>query len=349
MDFGEVGHALKILQIVPDFEEGGVERHVLELIRELEALGHDLTLATAGGRLEAALPNSVKRIHLPVQRKNPITGLFCASYLAIRSRSWDLLHAHSRVPAWIAWWASVLSGIPWVMTAHALYSRNAGLAPLSRAKGVICVSPAVRKHLEEHLPPHIVVIPNGLPPTSTRWEGRGFPDNPRFLFVGRLTRIKGLDTVIRALEPLANREWILDVIGDGPQRAELEALSRKLNLGAHIVFHGFRNDSAAWMARSGCLLFPSFSEGMGLVVMEALNLGLPVLSSSLEPLLPMASGPLLPPGDVDAWSNAIAEVLEGGPASPLEAAGFPTSTDMAQATDNFYKEVLDVENSSLCR
>ncbi len=55
MDFGEVGHALKILQIVPDFEEGGVERHVLELIRELEALGHDLTLATAGGRLEAGL------------------------------------------------------------------------------------------------------------------------------------------------------------------------------------------------------------------------------------------------------------------------------------------------------
>ncbi|MBR1672237.1 MAG: glycosyltransferase, partial [Fretibacterium sp.] len=169
---------------------------------------------------------------------------------------------------------------------------------------------------------------------------RGFPDNPRFLFVGYLARRKGLDVALRALGELKGPRWTLDILGDGSQRAGLEALVKELGLEGRTVFHGFRDDAGEWMARSGCLLFPSYEEGLPLTVLEALAVGLPVLASDLEPLRPLASGPLLPPGDVSAWREAIEKVLNGGPASPLSAEGLPTFEETVRGTEEFYESIV---------
>ena len=133
---------MKILYIVPGLDEGGAEVHVLNLIRELSERGHDITLASCGGRLEAELPENVRVIHVPSERKNPVTIIHSARVLSRLGR-WEIIHAHSRVPAWAAWVLSGLTRTPWLMTAHALYSLNAGLIPLRRADGLICVSEAV--------------------------------------------------------------------------------------------------------------------------------------------------------------------------------------------------------------
>ncbi len=331
---------MRILHLVPEFEEGGVERYVLQLVKEQVSHGLQVSLVTAGGKLESLLPPEVKVIHLPVHRKNLITGLYCVFHLAKNIKKWDLLHAHSRVPAWIAWWTSGLTGIPWIMTAHAMYSLNAGITPLKHANGVICISDAVKQHLTKYLPARTVTVPNGVRKPSRLWEGKNNSEQPRFLFVGRLTRLKGLDTALRALGGLKDRDWTLDVIGDGPQRTELENLIAELGLKERIAFHGFRDDVEAWMARSSCLLFPSNQEGMGLAVLEAVNVGLPVLASDLEPLRPLASGSLIPPGNVDAWRKAIEKVLDGEPASPLLAERLPAFEDTVRGTEEFYKEVL---------
>lgn len=331
---------MRILHLVPEFEEGGVERYVLQLTKEQLAQGLQVFLATAGGKLESQLPPEVKVIHLPVQRKNLITGLYCVFRLAQNIKLWDLLHAHSRVPAWIAWWTSGLTGIPWIMTAHAIYSLNAGITPFKHANGVICISEPVKQHLTNYLPAPTIIVPTGVRKPSRRWEGINNSDQPRFLFVGRLTRLKGLDTVLRALAQLQDHPWTLDVIGDGPQRAEWEALTAELNLKERVVFHGFRDDVEDWMIRSSCLLFPSHHEGMGMTVLEALNTGLPVLASDLEPLRPLASGPLIPPGEVDAWRKGIEKVLKCEGASPLSAEKLPTFADTVRKTEDFYKEIL---------
>ncbi|MBQ9566220.1 MAG: glycosyltransferase family 4 protein [Synergistaceae bacterium] len=337
---------MKILHIVPEFHEGGVERYVLEMSREQTAHGHSVSLATAGGKLEPLLPPEVKVLHLPVQRKNPLTGLYCALYLAARRKRWNLIHVHSRVPAWIAWWASALTALwgrrlPWIMTAHAPYSLNAGITPLRHADGAICVSEAVRRHLEGYLPHRAVTLPNGVKKPSVLWRGEGFLNgHPRFLFVGYLARRKGLDVALRALGELKDRDWTLDVLGDGAQREEWTALARELGLEGRITFHGFRDDAEEWMSRSGCLLFPSYEEGLPLTVLEALAVGLPVLASDIEPLRPLASGPLIPPGDVAAWRAALERVLDGWPASPLSVRGLPTFEDTVRDTEAFYTEVL---------
>ncbi len=333
---------MKVVQIVPEFDEGGVERHVLWLATELAALGHEVLVVTEGGKLEIELPSAVTVRHLPVARKNPLTGLLSALRLSrwARREGWQLFHAHSRVPAWIAWWASALSGRPWLMTAHALYSLNGGIAPFRRADGAVCVSEAVRRHLGGRLPERTVVIPNGLPPARRVWAGEGFPANPRFLFVGRLTRLKGLAVVLEALSGLLDRPWRLDVVGDGPQREEFEALARSLGVSERVFFAGFRDDAEAWMAEAGCLVFPSYNEGMGLVALEAIRMGLPLVASDLEALRPLSSGGLVPPGDVETWRGALAAVLDGGPGSRFDRATVTTTAEMVRAVAAFYGEIL---------
>jgi len=345
MDDPEMG-PLKIAEILPEFHEGGVERHVLWLSNALAGIGHQVTVITAGGKLEGKLDTEVEIWRLPVHRKNPVTGLYSALKIACRAKRerWNILHAHSRVPAWIAWWVSIISGKPWVATAHAQYSLNAGLIPYRKADGVICVSMTVREHLDGFLPENTKVIPNGIPPASRKWAGKGFPENPRFLFVGRLTRLKGLDVVIEALSGLVDREWTLDVVGDGPQREELEAKVKLNCLDKKITFHGFREDVEDWMAETGCLLFPSLEEGQGLVLMQAIQVGLPALASDIEPVRELVGddATLLLPGDVETWARFLSEIFENRFTPPVfDPVSVPTDHEMAGRANVFYGDILD--------
>lgn len=342
MDNPEMG-PLKIAQILPEFHEGGVEHHVLWLSNALAGRGHQVMVITAGGKLEEKLDPGVKLWRLPVHRKNPVTGFYSALKIAGRAKRehWDILHAHSRVPAWIAWWTSSMTGIPWVFTAHARYSLNKGLKPFPNANGAISISRTVEKHLEQYLPEHRAVIMNGLPPTELRWQKKG-ERKRRFLFVGRLTRIKGLDLVLEALGGLKDLEWELDVIGDGHQRDELEAFSEDTGLSGRVHFHGFRDDPQEWMSRSDLLLFPSIDEGMPIVLMQAIQVGIPVLASDIEPVREMLGekASLIPVGNREAWVNAIKRILNDTfPLSNKYQCLLPTDLSMAKETEHFYRSV----------
>lgn len=335
---------MKILMILPEFEEGGVERHVLWLSTELSALGHSVWIATAGGRLEAMLPPEIRVFHLPVHRKNPATAIYCALRLAAlcRTEGIDLLHAHSRVPAWIAWWTSRISGKPWVFTAHACYSKNAGVFPLKRSNGTICVSETVRSHLATFLPAESIVIRNGLPESGLSWKGNTEKVR-QFLFVGRLTPLKGLDIVLQALCSVKELDWTLDILGDGPKRSELESFVMDNGLEGKVTFHGVQNDVGGWMARKDCLLFPSLSEGFGLVFMQALKIGIPCLASDLpatREILGRAGG-LLEAGNVSVWEKAIGELLRGERRAPkFDPARVHSLRKMCEETLKFYDRTL---------
>lgn len=336
---------MKILHIVPEFQEGGVERYVVQLSHEQVKAGHDVILATSGGKLESLLPENVQVIHLPVQRKNLLTGLYSAHKLA-GLQGLSIIHAHSRVPAWIAWRISSLKKIPWLMTAHAPYSLNAGLTPLQHADGVICVSEAVEHELTKYLPKNSITIPNGIRKPKFTWDKKYFPERKKFLYVGYLSKRKGLIVAIEALGRLKNYEWTLDVLGDGTHREELESLVKELGISDRVKFYGFRDDAEEFMSRSSCLLFPSYQEGLPLTVNEALAVGLPVLASDIEPLRPLALGALIPAGDVSAWTEAIKSVLEGKPASPLSVKKLITFEETAKRTENFYREILNHEQKN---
>ena len=336
---------MKVIMLLPEFEEGGVERHVLWLTACLEKQGHQVLLATAGGKLESSLPPGVRVLRLPVQRKNPLAAFYSAVRLAAFARveNADLFHAHSRVPAWIAWWAAALSRRPWVVTAHDRYRKNAAIAPFRRAAGAICVSEAVRAHLQGFLPERAVVVRNGIPDPSARWRPREDKAPYRFLFVGRLTKRKGLHVALSALAELGGHAWSLDVVGDGPQKGELESRVLAMGIAERVRFHGFRDDVADWMAGADCLLFPSFDEGMPLTLMQAVRVGLPVLASKIDPVAELVEDEsrLLLPGDASAWKEALLDVMEGRKAPPVYDPGLvPSDAQMSREVLGFYGETL---------
>ncbi len=333
---------MRILYVMPGFDEGGTEIHVLNLIRGMTKRGHEVTLASSGGRLEQSLPPSAKILHMPADRKNPITIIYCALRLARQQKKyhWDIIHAHSRVPAWISWLLSKITGVKWIVTAHALYSLNLGIIPLKHSDGAICISRAVKNHLAEYLPPDNVIIPNGIIPPKLRHED--YPhDDVKFLAVGRLTHLKGLDVALNALAGLKGYSWTLDILGEGDERGNLESLAEGLGISERVKFHGDkeRNEVERFMAVSSCMLFPSYSEGMGLVVLEALSVGLPVIASDLEALREFADGELVPAGDVGAWRNAAERFILSGESSPLSTGKIVTVDDMTVKTEEYYQAV----------
>lgn len=342
-------NVMKILHILPELDEGGVERHVFSLANELSGRGHEVVVVASGGRLASKLAPAIRYLELPVHRKNFFTGIACASRLATLARREriELMHAHSRVPAWIALFARGLCGVPFVVTAHARYSLNLGLRPFARADGAICVSRAVRDHLAGRLPDEkrVRVIYNAKPEGVAPWRSGADRGPRRMLYLGRLTPKKGIGVLINSLAKVESTSWILDVVGDGPMMDELKKRAASYGMGERVRFHGHSDDPGGWIARSDIFLFPSFDEGMGLSLVEALLAGAPIIASDL-PAVRELTGPaeadgLLPPGDEHAWAEALDRFLRGNACPPLTlAVKLPTPSEAAMQTEIFYESVL---------
>ncbi|MDR1482288.1 MAG: glycosyltransferase family 4 protein, partial [Synergistaceae bacterium] len=303
----------RVMLILPELSEGGVERHVVSLSRELSALGCWVTVVSAGGGLVNELADGVKHIEMPVHRKNLLTIASCARKLAdIAVRGGiQIIHAHSRVPAWIALMVKKLSGIKLVYTAHARYSLNYALLPLRSSDGVICVSRAVRDHLYNWLPMRsfVEVIYNPAPDDTVSWTGSDYPVK-RLLYLGRLTPKKGPMTIIEALGMIGGTDWILDVVGEGSMLNDLMRRANDLGIADKVFFRGRRDDSAKWMSRCDLFLFPSFDEGMSLALIEALTTGAPSLASDIPSVREMTNGfGLIKPGDSEAWATRVKNFL----------------------------------------
>ena len=335
---------MKILHILPEFQEGGVERHVLWLSNELAASGHGVTVVSAGGKLEDHL-KGVRHISLPVHRKNPGTGIYSAIRIAryAKSEKIDIIHAHSRVPAWIAWWASTFSGVPWIATCHGFYSKNAGLIPYGHARLLICVSDSVRTYMSQLFPKSsFAVLYNGLPEVPFSW--RPPADGPvRFLFVGRLTEKKGLRTVLESLSSFAGGDWVFDIVGDGPLMDSMKELTRSLSLENQVFYHGFQDVPEKWMEKCSCFLFPSLEEGMGLTLMRTIQMAVPVIASDLPAVreLAVSSDCLLPPGRVESWREQLLKVLKRENVSwaRFDKSNILSTGEMAKKVLEIYREI----------
>lgn len=301
---------MKIIHILPELQIGGVERHVIDLSNELVRRGHEVMVISAGGQMERQLDSKVLVRHLPVHKKNPLTGLYSAVKIArwIRREGWQLLHAHSRVPAWIANWASSLAHVPWLYTAHAVYSRNFGLHPLKKADHVICVSTAVQSAMKDCFCDNTTVIINGLKEPKEYWNSENVPLN-KFLFVGRLSSVKGLQDVLRAIP--TDVQWTLDIVGDGPQREEWQNICKERRIEERVTFHGYSEQVEHFMASSSCLLFPSHTEGMPLTLAQAIQVGIPILASDIHPVVEMKGDriDLIPAGNLILWKQALEDYL----------------------------------------
>jgi glycosyltransferase involved in cell wall biosynthesis len=171
----------------------------------------------------------------------------------------------------------------------------------------------------ELIPFGATVDPGITPVESRREVGRPF----ELLFVGRLVERKGVRYLLDAIAQLQDRyDVLLRVVGDGPWRSRLEAHARTLSLQDRVRFEGFVSKDELARRFAGCDAFvlPAVvdakgdTEGLGVVLIEALSYGKPVVATSVGGIVDIVrdgeTGLLVPPEDADALARAIATYIE---------------------------------------
>ena len=182
------------------------------------------------------------------------------------------------------------------------------------------------------------------------------------LFVGNLEPLhyKGFPTLLPALAALRerNRDWQLDVIGDGPERVHYERSAAGLGLSEYVIFHGSRPKPAVAQAmrEADLLVLPSRFDNSPCVVVEALASGLPVVSTTvggIPELVDERSGKLVPPDDAVALAEALEDVLanlerfdRGGISA--EARGRYSDDVVGKQLNRIYESVLAESREMLC-
>ena len=155
---------------------------------------------------------------------------------------------------------------------------------------------------------HCGVIPDLYESAHTRTEGP-----VRLLFAGRLAPVKGLRVLLDALSLLGKRTEVdLTIVGDGPDRDELERIAALLEKKVRFTGYFSQAEVAGEMAATDIFVLPSFAEGVPVVLMEAMASGKPVIATQVAGVGELVedgmSGRIVPPGDAVMLAHAIADL-----------------------------------------
>ena len=148
------------------------------------------------------------------------------------------------------------------------------------------------------------------------------PANPTFLYVGRLVKVKRVDRILEALSPLNDYNWEFHIVGDGEEYRTLVDLSKQLGIEDRIVWHGWSIDP--WKAVPSCtsLLLSSETEPFGLVLIEALSRGIPVISSDCphrpREIVNKSNGLLYPPNAPEELTAILKRVMDNDQILPSQ-------------------------------
>lgn len=358
---------LTVIQLLPALETGGVERSTLEVAAALVAAGHNSHVVSAGGRLVATLEIAGSIHHrLAIGAKSLATPLrvFALRRLLRRLRP-DIVHARSRLPAWLG--LGALSGLSprpvFITSVHGLNSPGRYSGVMTRGDAVICVSTTVRDYVLRHWPeaaPRLQVIPRGVDPTQFPRHPRpdvnaraevlaelGLPASTRLLLLpGRGTRLKGHATAIRLLAALRAHDvpaalWLLGTGETGREGyvAELRTLALALGVGHALRISPPRTAVVpAYAAADLVLQLSQQPEAFGRTVLEALSVGAPVLGWGCggvgEQLALLQPSGAVPAGDERLLLERAMALLDAPPKPPL---AIPyTLVAMQQATLDLY-------------
>jgi glycosyltransferase involved in cell wall biosynthesis len=363
---------MKVVQLLPELESGGVERGTTELARHLVSQGHESVVISGGGRMVRSLVHEGSHhLALPIGKKRLSTLL-----LVPKLRRWleqekpDILHLRSRVPAWVAWlaWRGMdpRTRPRLVTTVHGFNSVNRWSEIMTCGERVICVSDSIRKfillHYPKTAPGKLRVIHRGVDPADyphgwkppTEWRTKFDQEFPATLgktlitLPGRITRLKGHEDFFRILSEMSDLP-VHGVIAGGAQTKkqaylqEIITLAETRGLSDHVTFTGDRSDLKNILAISDIVLsLTTQPESFGRTTLEALSLGVPVagydhggVGEQLELLFPAGK---IPPGDTAAAVKILRQFLE---TPPLPAPDHPfTLQRMLDQTLAVYQELL---------
>jgi GalNAc-alpha-(1->4)-GalNAc-alpha-(1->3)-diNAcBac-PP-undecaprenol alpha-1,4-N-acetyl-D-galactosaminyltransferase len=323
--------ARRLLLFAPNLSGGGAERTLARLATHWADQNRDVTLVTLAPRSPEDFPVSrkVRRVALAMtyDASGPLGGL--RNNLArvrrlreeIRSYRPDVVVSFIEQANVLALLAARPLGTPVVVSERT----DPSLHPVSRLWSFLrrhtyrrCAALVVlTDEIADAMRPiargrPIEVIPNGVQPPSTARK----PGSQIILGVGRLEQAKGFDRLIDAFAQIAERhpQWNLVLVGDGPQRAELERMVSSRSLQSRVQFAGRVDDPSTWYARADLFALPSRYEGFPNALLEAMAHGVPAVAfdgpAAVRQIIRHGTdGLLVSHHDVPAFAEALSTLV----------------------------------------
>lgn len=368
---------MNVLQILPELNIGGVERGTVDLAKYLMANDHKAVVVSGGGRLVRELDMiGARHYRLPVGRKSLFTMVNMVRRLCdiIKRENIDIVHARSRVPAWIAFFACKITKTPFITTAHGYYKNIFTSQVMGWAKFVIVASHIIARHMIDDFEvprSKIRLIPRGVDllrfsfkdPKEKRSQplhaGTGFTIG----VISRLTPIKGHTYLIKAVSVVSRivpKLRVLIVGEPSPGRegymSELELLVKRLGLSRIVEFTGWKEDIPEALSQLDLLVLPTITqEAFGRVIVEAQACGVPVIATKVGGIVDLiedgVNGLLVQAEDVHSLKEAILKIAKDADlAQHLAIAGRKSAEErfsldeMARKTVLLYKEAIESVN-----
>lgn len=350
---------LHVVTAFPRSPDDVIVPWLVELLKRLRAAGHEVEVFTSSYRgtpdqvvagipvhrfryfprrwenltHEEAAPDRMKRSL--VYRIMPLwfvsAGMFAIWRLCRRQR-YDIIHVHWPLPLALFGWAAQMARparlvttfygveLRWVQSALPFLKGFLAWAA-RRSDRVVAISSYTAALVRElaNVPIDVIPYTTSLPDPSGTADSRA--GQGPVLFVGRLVERKGVAHLIEAVAHLSASRVRLEIVGDGPERAGLEALAQRLGIADRVVFRGkvTPDDLQASYARAAVCVLPSVqdargdTEGLGVVLLEAMNHATPVVASGIGGITDIVedgvSGLLVPPGDPAALAQALGRLL----------------------------------------
>ena len=337
----------------------GAVHSLMTLAQAQRDSGHDVQLVTFKGKpfndelRQLGWEPTTFRVRFKI---DPLAILQMARYF--KRAKIDVVHTHLSTSSVNGCMAARLAGIPCVATVHGM----SGKLSFIFADHMISVSEGVKQHLISQgiKAERITAVYNGVEVPSdliSRQDARvkfGIaPDALVFGTVSRLTPMKGIDFSLNAFVEIVKAlpKAIYVLVGDGDHAEQYKEMVRELKIDDKVKFLGYQSNVFEPLTAMDIFLFPSLKEAMGISVVEALAVGLPVVSTNVGGLPEVVSanvGSLVPPEDANAMAQAAVELAKGDRDQLSRDAkdrvhGMFSVSSMLEKTNRVYADLLKLK------
>jgi glycosyltransferase involved in cell wall biosynthesis len=346
---------MKILVFAPYYPPhiGGVEKYTEELHKAFADAGHKVTVfapcipETAAQTEQSGGVEILRYRAFEIIANYPLPKLWSRDYLrlvkVLRERQFDIVMSHTRFffSSFLALRFSASNGLPLLHVEHGssfvrngnpftsfvawAYDRLVGTRVLNGASTVVAVSHAVSTFIDKltsgAVQPTVIYrgfdwdLPETIQADDSAWPTQE-ASTPRIISIGRLIPSKGISDLLSALAALSDRPWQCLIVGDGPERARLEAQCKRQGLEENVRFLGALPHEAALKILKSADIFvnPSYSEGLPTTVVEAAIFGKAIIATDVggtnEIITHGHNGLLVPAHDIDHLASAISSLLD---------------------------------------
>jgi glycosyltransferase involved in cell wall biosynthesis len=327
--------SLSIVHVLSSFGVGGQERVALDLAIGQQARGHQVTVVSLAPPPDGAMADEFREHGIAVDRVAKRGGLDATLVprlaCVLRDRAADVVHTHNPLPLIYGAPAARLTGAAAIHTKHGINPGSRGHRLLRRAAAMlthafVAVSDTTEQQAraQNDAPTNrLHMIANGIrldryhPNPAARAATRlelGLPRDAWVIgTVGRLDDYKNQALLVRAMAPLLSEQVRLVIVGEGPGRETVEAEVAKLREPRYVIMTGRRMDVPNILPAFDVFALSSKSEGLPLVVPEAMSVGLPIVTTAvggLPSVVDEGTTGLLVPVDENALRTALARLVD---------------------------------------